>query len=811
MKKEVMFKDLQLKYKKMQINQAQKTQTRIRQGMFKTSSNPVLQTDKAMVEQPYFENMPLMIFGQEDKGWHGIFKGIISPFKNKYQVYIENVLKRKNENQYDSQMPEEIRRRENMRKLETFISTERDYYYNKRHKKYFTLNRFDQDNKNSATDLNTCKQQSEVQSPINLRKSDSRTEILLAHNDQSQDSESVEEFDKQQDNSNTPQCGGKSPVRFQANQEQVKKFQDLKLMCFTQILREESKSLQWMKKIRRNSCQGSQCCGALNSKINKMDLKCQQIEYDISLFNSLKKHPHIGISSYQSSPIDRYMHNKNSKNLQTRAHSFMHDLRMPRTYMNQKDLIKTQSTYDSRQNQSTFLDIIRMKQIDPSPNTSPRSSLLIQKNNSPRKIPTQVKLNIDMNLVKNRSSILSNNQPFPRKQLTIIPMKKQKQSIIINQLPDIKENFNEGGETNKNSKKESTKQFETSFRVQKQITERKCTQEFKNIQEVITYNKNLLRIKTKKIMNNLERTSQSNKRTSSFNKQSHSEYANSQRIKEEDNHQYQMSLDEQSKDSITSFEDQNGTTENLEDLPSSTKQNSNFRIRFNSGLEDINIEDQSPIISCRNQKIQPLSHQAPNSGIPRSIQLNKAESPLISKRKLEEKQKIQDFIQSPPTQYKITEKMVPILKQKYKDNYESTQRVLKSAENTQTDNRYNSVSPRVSTEQNKPNNQELFFEKRKQKVKIYSQMPQELIQGYITERKTYSQQRKTRNIYKQYNENMLIKTMIPYQQKIKETNTLLNLTKTLLMHQQFPKTTRNIHSKGYQSQDIFFPQYTLQS
>lgn len=38
-----------------------------------------------------------MIFGQEDKGWQGIFKGIISPFKNKYQVYIENVLKKKDE------------------------------------------------------------------------------------------------------------------------------------------------------------------------------------------------------------------------------------------------------------------------------------------------------------------------------------------------------------------------------------------------------------------------------------------------------------------------------------------------------------------------------------------------------------------------------------------------------------------------------------------------------------------------------------------------------------------------------------------
>ena len=100
--------------------------------------------------------MPLMIFGQEDKGWHGIYKGIISPFKNKYQVYIENVLKKKNESQIDGKITEEMKRRENMRKLDTFISTERDYQNNKRHKKFISQ-RFESGDKNSTTDLNPGK------------------------------------------------------------------------------------------------------------------------------------------------------------------------------------------------------------------------------------------------------------------------------------------------------------------------------------------------------------------------------------------------------------------------------------------------------------------------------------------------------------------------------------------------------------------------------------------------------------------------------------------------------------------------------
>ena len=75
--------------------------------------------------------MPLMIFGSEDKGWQGIYKGIISPFKNKYQVYIENVLKKKKEEEIKHTKPEEIRRKENMRKLDTFINYERNYQQSK--------------------------------------------------------------------------------------------------------------------------------------------------------------------------------------------------------------------------------------------------------------------------------------------------------------------------------------------------------------------------------------------------------------------------------------------------------------------------------------------------------------------------------------------------------------------------------------------------------------------------------------------------------------------------------------------------------
>ena len=66
--------------------------------------------------------MPLMIFGKEEQGWVGIFRGIFSPLKNKYQVYIENILKKKEKHSHLS--TKEQRTLENLKRLDTYISNE---------------------------------------------------------------------------------------------------------------------------------------------------------------------------------------------------------------------------------------------------------------------------------------------------------------------------------------------------------------------------------------------------------------------------------------------------------------------------------------------------------------------------------------------------------------------------------------------------------------------------------------------------------------------------------------------------------------
>jgi hypothetical protein len=48
-----------------------------------------------------FENMPNIMFDQEESGWKSIFLGILSPYGNKYQKYIEAAVKRAKDEQKD--------------------------------------------------------------------------------------------------------------------------------------------------------------------------------------------------------------------------------------------------------------------------------------------------------------------------------------------------------------------------------------------------------------------------------------------------------------------------------------------------------------------------------------------------------------------------------------------------------------------------------------------------------------------------------------------------------------------------------------
>ena len=42
----------------------------------------------------FFENMNQMAFDEAQKGWSQIYLGILSPYTNKYQKYIELALKK---------------------------------------------------------------------------------------------------------------------------------------------------------------------------------------------------------------------------------------------------------------------------------------------------------------------------------------------------------------------------------------------------------------------------------------------------------------------------------------------------------------------------------------------------------------------------------------------------------------------------------------------------------------------------------------------------------------------------------------------
>lgn len=40
-----------------------------------------------------FEDMPLISYDNEKPGWHHVYNGILSPFANKFKVYIKSELK----------------------------------------------------------------------------------------------------------------------------------------------------------------------------------------------------------------------------------------------------------------------------------------------------------------------------------------------------------------------------------------------------------------------------------------------------------------------------------------------------------------------------------------------------------------------------------------------------------------------------------------------------------------------------------------------------------------------------------------------
>eukprot|EP00347_Sterkiella_histriomuscorum_P019524 403341305 len=540
--------------------------------------------------------MPLMIFGAEDKGWNGIFKGIISPFKNKYQVYIENVLKKKIDGGYSNeQMPEEIRRRENMKKLDTFISTEKDYYNKKRLKKN-NISKFNDENKNSATELlSLAQQKSEAQSPTLILRSETKNDLFNkrfrgnGNDSQISDSENSSDDDdilNQGENfRSASQPAQKSRGGLKSNKlglivsERMRKVQDFKLMCFTQILKEENNSLKWMNKIRRNSCQGLQCCGSINSKVHKLDLKIQQIEYDIEMFNYIKKNPQIPVS-YQSSPQDRYLNEKVFGKLQTS--SFLNDIKIGRMQPNMKVIGKSQSTFEARSSNSGLMDLIKMR---PSPNKSPRNNVSIAKQRSispnyspykfsqrglenpqlinrntltPRsfKSTTQTpstflkaaeKLNLHLNSHQQKpiqKPILTHqftkSQPIKilqtRTQLKLLQLGdevqtpqfsgvQQKESMknIEQNFPRKSDNqqltlFNQDSSATpkpvsyrKQSSQSKQESYERRSSLKKQGTVSKPGQDFKNIKEVISYNQELIRKKTKKMFDNLERNKELSK------------------------------------------------------------------------------------------------------------------------------------------------------------------------------------------------------------------------------------------------------------------------------------------------------------
>lgn len=44
-----------------------------------------------------FENMPTITFDDGDNGWKSIFLGILSPYGNKYQKYVDATIKKAKE------------------------------------------------------------------------------------------------------------------------------------------------------------------------------------------------------------------------------------------------------------------------------------------------------------------------------------------------------------------------------------------------------------------------------------------------------------------------------------------------------------------------------------------------------------------------------------------------------------------------------------------------------------------------------------------------------------------------------------------
>ena len=53
----------------------------------------------------YFENMPVVSFDEQEKGWRQIYLGVLSPYTNKYQKYVDLALRKAQQEKLMNKLP----------------------------------------------------------------------------------------------------------------------------------------------------------------------------------------------------------------------------------------------------------------------------------------------------------------------------------------------------------------------------------------------------------------------------------------------------------------------------------------------------------------------------------------------------------------------------------------------------------------------------------------------------------------------------------------------------------------------------------